>query len=441
MAFNRTYTMHACLACFAVLLYAGTFFLAYPLESKSADSQFIDTLRNKISDQNSALDALEKEIKLYEQKLKQAGSERQTLESALRALEASRGKLEAQIKLTERQIDKADGTIQSLEATIARMTTTIAQNREATRKALQDMDEAEQHSLAELVLGNGTFSDLWNDVDALTIFQERMSESVAELSASREALAQAKQAEGQKRNELSRLSSDLSGEKHALEATRSEKKSLLTVTKNKEANYQTLLKEKQAARTRAENELRTLEATLNIAIDQSKIPAQGGHTLTSPVPGAPMTQGYGLTSFALSGAYGYNASGQPNPHRGVDYGVGVGTPIRAALSGVVKGVENMDAYPGCYSFGKWILLEHPNGLSTLYAHLSSFSVSPGQSVETGQIIGASGNSGYSTNPHLHFGVYATQGVRVQKYITSNGCKNALVPLASPDAYLNPMNYL
>jgi murein DD-endopeptidase MepM/ murein hydrolase activator NlpD len=107
----------------------------------------------------------------------------------------------------------------------------------------------------------------------------------------------------------------------------------------------------------------------------------------------------------------------------------------------VVGVSNTDLVPGCYSFGKWVMVKHPNGLSTLYAHLSLQTVSVGQKVGTGELIGYSGNTGYTTGPHLHFGVYATQGVQITLFKNSLHCKGATIPLATLDAYLNPLSYL
>ena len=79
---------------------------------------------------------------------------------------------------------------------------------------------------------------------------------------------------------------------------------------------------------------------------------------------------------------------------------------------MIVGTGNTDEPRGCYSYGKWILIKHENGLSTLYAHLSLIKVNAGETVNTGDIIGYSGNTGYSTGPHLHLTVYATQGVKI-----------------------------
>lgn len=87
------------------------------------------------------------------------------------------------------------------------------------------------------------------------------------------------------------------------------------------------------------------------------------------------------------------------PHYGVDYAAPNGTSVRAAANGkvVFAGIKN--------GYGKVVEIAHENGLKTLYAHLSKITAQNGQRVKTGQTIGKVGNSGLSTGPHLHFGLY------------------------------------
>lgn len=83
-------------------------------------------------------------------------------------------------------------------------------------------------------------------------------------------------------------------------------------------------------------------------------------------------------------------------HTGVDLAVGEGTPVLAARAGQVRLVETVGAYGLC------VLIDHGQGLETLYAHLLEATVSPGQAVEAGEPIGRVGASGSATGPHLHF---------------------------------------
>lgn len=88
-------------------------------------------------------------------------------------------------------------------------------------------------------------------------------------------------------------------------------------------------------------------------------------------------------------------------HNGIDFGANVGTPVLASAGGRVI-LSKMGGYNGGY--GNMIIISHDGGTQTVYAHLSKINVVTGQSVAQGQAIGAVGNTGKSTGPHLHFEV-------------------------------------
>lgn len=122
------------------------------------------------------------------------------------------------------------------------------------------------------------------------------------------------------------------------------------------------------------------------------------------------------------GAKGSDMWGSTNgTHTGMDYNVPVGTPVKAALDGVVSQVDiNAD-------YGTSIMIDHPNGMQTIYAHLSAKNVKVGDQVSKGQKIGKSGKSGNASGPHLHFEV-------------RNGKNNPVNPadfLSESANYLNP----
>lgn len=122
--------------------------------------------------------------------------------------------------------------------------------------------------------------------------------------------------------------------------------------------------------------------TLAKKAPNSKSTVAATSNFINPVPGAIKTQGI----------HGSN---------GVDFGVRIGSPVRAALGGEVIVAKNSGWNGG---YGNYIVIKHKNGTQTLYAHLSRVDVGVGQTVGQGDGIGASGNSGKSTGPHLHFEV-------------------------------------
>jgi len=245
----------------------------------------------------------------------------------------------------------------------------------------------------------------------------------------------------EKRASLVDLKEQYSDQNQVLVGNTTEKSKLLTATKNQETEYQKLLREKEAARLQIERELRDFESKLQFILDPNTIPAKGTQVFNWPVENVIITQLFGGTEFAKQNAGVYG--GRPY-HPGVDFGVPRGTKIFAPLSGTVRATGDTDLVAGCYSWGKWTLIDHANGLSTLYAHQSVISVTPGQQVKTGDVIGYSGNTGYSTGPHLHFTVYAKAGVSVKKFNefkTTTSCGSATTPVAATDAYIDPMVYL
>ncbi len=119
------------------------------------------------------------------------------------------------------------------------------------------------------------------------------------------------------------------------------------------------------------------------------VPANG--VLTFPVPSY-----YGVTS-----EYGWRGdpfSGGQSFHMGIDLGAGMGAPVLAAGDGRII----LQEYH--WSYGNYVVIDHGNGLSTVYAHMSAFTKPFGSVVKAGEQIGAIGTTGASTGPHLHFEV-------------------------------------
>lgn len=105
----------------------------------------------------------------------------------------------------------------------------------------------------------------------------------------------------------------------------------------------------------------------------------------------------------LTTYFGWDAPMNRN-HSGIDIGDGGinGTNVYASKSGVV--ITAKDTYIPGYSYGKYVVIDHGDGYSTLYGHCSAIYVTVGQQVERGEVIAAVGNTGWSTGPHMHFEV-------------------------------------
>jgi len=107
-----------------------------------------------------------------------------------------------------------------------------------------------------------------------------------------------------------------------------------------------------------------------------------------PVEGRP-TSGFGLRTLG----------GWPDIHRGVDFPLAEGTPVRAMAGGHVRFAGTMSG------FGNVVWLDHGRAVLSVYAHLSRIDVRAGAAVDRGDVLGASGSTGQVTAPHLHFEVW------------------------------------
>lgn len=421
-----------------ILIIALTLVFSVSLPAKNALALTASELTDQITERNQQITKIEQEIEEYETELVGIGKEKRTLQTSVNELDVSRRKIGADVKLTENKIYSTSLEISRLGIEIDEKKDLIAQNIAAVAEAIRTINQIESDSLIETILGHENLNEVWERIDALGKFQQAMRKNISELSALKENLGdKRKESEGQQ-IELTGYRNQLAGQKRVLDENRREKDGLLTITKNKESNYQTLLSERKAAREQFERELLDLESQLEFILDPSSIPPIGQGLLGAPLDTLFVTQYFGNTEFAQSGAY------DGRGHNGIDLRASVGTRVKAALSGVVLGTGNTDAVAGCYSYGNWVLLRHNNGLATLYAHLSTRSVSSGQTVRTGEVIGFSGNTGYSTGPHLHFSVYlndAVQIVRLGDIKSITNCGPARIPIAPLAAYLNPLDYL
>lgn len=412
------------------------FLLACVITSTSVIAQNAttsDTLKNKIDERNNQIKQLEQEIKQYSIEVDNAGKQAKTLETTIKTLDLTKKKISTDINLTEKKISKTTLTIDQLNYEIKDTTESIHINKIAISNAIKNTLYLEDNSFISSLLAKRNISEIWNDIEDIQQIREAIRYKTRSLATLKESM---EVKEGSLRGEKSNLlglKQDLSGKKQAVEYSVKEKATILSETKNKEQTFKQLVKTKEQQKEQFERELFEYESQLRYLIDPNSYPKSKGGILSWPLENVFITQKFGKTV----GAEKLYTSGS---HNGIDLRASVGTKVINVLDGVVVGTGDTDIYSGCYSFGRWVMVKHDNGLSTIFAHLSVITAKKGQRLATGDTIGFSGNTGYSTGPHLHISVYATQGVRIEKYVNSRGCKEATLPLADIKAYLDPLSY-
>jgi len=404
--------------------FAALFVLILSLPAKAAP----EDLKQQIEAKSQEIQKLEEEIKQYQESIDEAEFAAKTLSGEIKRLDTEIKKLNAQISLTQKKIAKKELEIKELGENITGTQGSIKNRQEMLAKILEGLNKAESDGMLETFLKYSALSDFFDELERIRTLNIGIRQNHEELKTLKANLEDRKQKAEAARRDLKNLQADLLAQREIQKDARAEKNSLLSATKNQEAAYQKLLKEREQKRAQIYEEIRKIEDELKKQIDFGTLPSFGKGILLLPIDGGVLTQGFGNTSFAS-----YTDVYANGFHNGVDFKASIGTPVRAADGGVVKATGNSDLLCPRGSYGKWVLIEHPNNLATLYAHFSLIRVSPRQTVGRGDIIGYSGNTGYVTGPHLHFTVYDARTVQLRP---SRIC--GVLPYGG---YLNPLNYL
>lgn len=393
-------------------------------------------VRRQIEAKNQEIKKLEEEAQKYREALEEVGRETKTLDQAIRTLDRAIKRLDANIRLTNAKISRANLEIEALGIGIREKETSIADLRRQLGQLVEIFYENDLETPIEILMKHKTIAAFFTSLERIVGVQRGVQSALAELRQAREELRNRKANAEQKKLELAALFDFLNDQKALQAYERRERNLLLEETRNQERRYQALLSEVERKREALQQEINALEAGLVAEFDPALLPAAGSGVLSWPLSDPiVVTQYFGRTAFALAG--GYNGQG----HNGIDFRAAVGTPIFAAEQGIVRASGDTDLACRRASYGRWVLLDHPNGLATLYAHLSLIKVRPGDAVNRGEVMGFSGRTGYATGPHLHFTVFVRQAVDVGQ-LKSRVCgRTMILPLSPFGGYLNPLSYL
>ncbi len=424
-------------ALFSLLLAAGAliFISVDATAQEGAPSEPTD-IRGRIEEKNQEIKRLETEAAKHRTTLDEIGRAANTLQSQVASIEKAIKGLDADIRVTNAKITRTNLEIQALGAGIREKENSINVQRVGIGGLVGALAAKDRETPLEILMKNDALSDFFSSMDALRDIQQGLVGLLAELRRARQDLQERKGTAESKRLELAALREDLADQKALQVEAHKERNQLLQETKNQERRYQELLGEVERKRDALQQEINTMESGLSASFDRALLPAPGKGILGWPLP-SPIfiTQYFGNTSFARAG--GYSGKG----HNGVDFRAAAGTPLFAAEQGTVRASGDTDTACRRASYGRWVLIDHPSNLTTLYAHLSLIKVRPGESVNRGELIGYSGRTGYATGPHLHLSVFARQAVNVGQLVSRVCGRVMTLPLSPFGGYLNPMDYL
>lgn len=373
---------------------SGVLLLAGAAHALTADEQ-------KIADLRSRLAELQRQQDLIRDDLQATQEQKQTLQREITVMQNQIRLVQSQISSTEQKIDLTSSEIDQLTVHISDTQRDIDHKRAAIGRLITVWDERDRESLIADFFRFSGLSDFFHEVQEASTLNTRLLALVEELGQVRMSLEADQAALEDKKSGLEDLSEEYAQRKAGLDHTKYAKDRLLTTTQGQESAYQKQLAELEKQRASLFNELRETELKVVsgglyiVHITASSVPAKGTKLFQQPLDGGRITQSYGMTAYAKRGAYG--GAG----HNGVDISAGYGSPIKAIGEGTVVAEGNNKGW------GNWAAIQHPNNMTSVYAHMTSRTLKmAGSKVNAGTVIGYEGNTGNVTGAHLHLSLYS-----------------------------------
>lgn len=326
-------------------------------------------------------------------------------ESALKSLEALKGDAEAYIKKMDGYVTNLTDNIYRLEqdsetkreaiaakqAEISDIEADIASQYEAMKLRIQYMYENGEVSYLSMFFESEDMSDFLNRAEYLTEITEYDREMLVRLQDRRDALKLAKTTLDNELADLNSLLEEAEQERQAVEVLVAAKEKELSYTNSDIVSKEEAVKRLQEDIKAQEKIVQELEEIERRRQEEANNQLYDGGKMMWPLPGYSRLSSYfGNRSDPFTGLTSY--------HSGIDVPAPTGTKIYAIYDGTVAWSYKSD------SAGNWVGIDHGNGITSIYMHMSKRLVSEGDVVKKGDVIGLVGSTGRSTGPHLHLSV-------------------------------------
>jgi murein DD-endopeptidase MepM/ murein hydrolase activator NlpD len=316
-----------------------------------------------------------------------------------RQLQGEIAAFDVQLQAVQVQIDQETAKLALLAQQVDQAKEQLAQKQAELAQHIADfgrrmrlMYKSGQVSGLELVFSAANFTDLMNRVVFFNVIVREDRRQVAELQKERAAIEAMKADLEAKKAEQARVVKQVQDQKAQLQAVRDQRAAREQQIAAIEAQFQRLLADMEAQRA-------TLQAQIASLIHESQRARSSGKWKW-PIDGV-ITQGFGCTSYPFEP---YDPTCATHHfHSGIDIANDYGTPVHASDGGIVHNFTMGCTWGGgLCGYGRYVVMVHAGGFTTLYGHLSSWAVGDGVQVDKDTVIGYEGSTGNSTGPHLHF---------------------------------------
>lgn len=382
------------------------------------------------------LDALNKRITEYSTQIAQVRKQSASLSNEITLYNIEIKSTELKIQATQTNIENTGIQIDQTKQQIQERTAQIDLEKKILSQLLLTLHQYDATSAIQISLGSSNFSEFMDQIQYTESIQEKVFSLLEQIKIIRAKLVEDQKGLEMNLESLVQLNDQLLKTETTLNDQKQNRVALLNQTRGQESRYRSLLNVTQDEQAKINNEIYSLDNQIRGQKGFRSLPPIRG-ILAWPMDGV-MTQRYGNTGFT---ALGYNF------HNGIDLAAPAGTSIYAAADGTIEAVGRGQA-----AYGNWVAIRHQisgkltQELITLYAHMISYTVKPGQKVKAGDLVGYEGNTGNTSRLlygpergyHIHFTVFDANGFG----IAEGKYPNLYGPYQVPYGYTyNPMDFL
>ena len=395
---NKRKIRNALALCLSLVMVGTAVTQTLPLQAEAVTQSQIDELK----EQRNVIRAQRQEKQAIVEALE---AEKADVVAQKQAMDERNMYTLQQIQLNNQEIELYDEMIAEKAAELEEAQRLENEQLERYRARVRAMEENGGYNILAIISKSDSFSDMLTAMDDVGEIMESDRQLEEAYIAARENTESVKADYEDTRSELEELKAQLKEEQEELEKDIEEAIQIIldleNDLENRQAEYDAIMAAEDAANATIDKLVAELEAQRAAEAAAAAAAAGGG----SGGGGSANASGSFLWPVAsyvyVSSRFGLRVhpiTGEKKSHTGIDIASNQGTAVYASDGGSVT----LAGWNGGY--GNCIMIDHGNGYVTLYGHLSSISVSVGQTVSQGATIGAVGSTGNSTGPHLHFEV-------------------------------------
>ncbi|MDK2967293.1 peptidoglycan DD-metalloendopeptidase family protein [Lacrimispora sp.] len=358
--------------------------------------------KNEVNDAKKKANTIEDEKKEVERALKELEGLKSDASVYVKGLDDKLADYDKQLTALTSQISAKEEQIKAAKADLEAASEAQEHQYRNMKLRIQYMYEKGETSYLDLLFRSADLTQLFNRAEyirSIAAYDRRMLE---DYKRTKEEVSQRKVLLNAEYEKLLGYQTAAREKKQEAEALLQAKNQELASYQNRIAKNQENLSELEKDLAAQEQRIKEMEALIRKQEEEARKAAQkAGKTYNTVAIGNIKFIWPCPSSARITSSFGDRDSpteGASSNHQGIDIGASSGNDVLAAASGTVT----ISTYS--YSAGNYIMIHHGGGVYTVYMHCSQLLVSAGQEVSQGQLIGKVGSTGYSTGPHLHFGI-------------------------------------